>query len=63
MLAVHLDSFEIVEKVMKLCFEEGVIVDWFLYNLKALRISPPLIIKPEEIAKVSRTICSALDRV
>jgi acetylornithine/N-succinyldiaminopimelate aminotransferase len=61
MLAAHLDSFEEVERTMQRCIEKGVIIDWFLYNQNALRISPPLIITEDEIKKVCEILLIALD--
>jgi acetylornithine/N-succinyldiaminopimelate aminotransferase len=61
MLAVQLDSFEEVERTMKRCIERGVIIDWFLYNLECLRISPPLIITEEQIREVCEVLLEALD--
>lgn len=50
-LAVELDSFEKVQKVIKVCLEKGLITDWFLFNDRSIRIAPPLIITEEEIEK------------
>ena len=61
MLAVQLDSFEEVERTMKRCIERGVIIDWFLYNLECLRISPPLIITKKQIKEVCEVLKEALD--
>jgi len=61
MLAVQLDSFEEVERTMKRCIERGVIIDWFLYNLECLRISPPLIITKTQIREVCEALKEALD--
>ncbi len=61
MLAVQLPSFEEVERTMKRCIERGLIIDWFLYNTTALRISPPLIITEKQIRKVCRILLEALD--
>jgi acetylornithine/N-succinyldiaminopimelate aminotransferase len=61
MLAVQLDSFEEVERTMKRCIERGVIIDWFLYNLECLRISPPLIITKKQIREVCEALKEALD--
>jgi acetylornithine/succinyldiaminopimelate/putrescine aminotransferase len=61
MLAVQLDSFEEVERTMKRCIERGVIIDWFLYNLECLRISPPLIITKKQIREVCEVLKEALD--
>ena len=61
MLAVQLDSFEEVERTMKRCIERGVSIDWFLYNLECLRISPPLIITKTQIREVCEALKEALD--
>jgi len=61
MLAVQLDSFEAVERTMKRCIERGIIIDWFLYNLECLRISPPLIITKKQIKEVCEVLKEALD--
>jgi len=61
MLAVQLESFEEVERTMKRCIERGVIIDWFLYNMECLRISPPLIITEEQIREVCKVLLEALD--
>jgi acetylornithine/succinyldiaminopimelate/putrescine aminotransferase len=61
MLAVQLDSFEEVERTMRRCIERGVIIDWFLYNLECLRISPPLIITKKQIREVCEALKEALD--
>ncbi len=61
MLAVQLENFEEIERTMKRCIERGVIIDWFLYNLECLRISPPLIITKKQIREVCAIILEALD--
>lgn len=61
MLAIHLDSFDRVKQVIERCFEEGLIIDWFLYNTNALRIAPPLIITEEQIKEICAIILWALD--
>ncbi|MDB9882377.1 aminotransferase class III-fold pyridoxal phosphate-dependent enzyme [Bacteroidia bacterium] len=61
MLAVQLDSFEEVERTMKRCIERGVIIDWFLYNMECLRISPPLIMTKKQIGEVCKVVLDALD--
>ncbi|MFY0643757.1 MAG: aspartate aminotransferase family protein [Bacteroidia bacterium] len=63
MLAVHLSSFEEVDKVINYCYEHGLIIDWFLYANTALRISPPLIITDVQITEVCTTIMEALNQL
>ncbi len=61
MLAVQLDSFERVQKVIDHCLHNGVITDWFLFNETSLRLSPPLIISDEEIERACRVILEGIE--
>jgi len=49
LIAVELDSFVSVKKVINQSLEKGLIVDWFLFNASSIRIAPPLIITMDEI--------------
>ena len=62
-LAVELESFEVVQKVIQNCLQNGLLTDWFLFNDKCLRIAPPLIITDEEILKACHIICEALSDI
>jgi len=44
--------------VISKCIEAGVIVDWFLFNLKSMRIAPPLTITDEELRRACKVILS-----
>ena len=61
MLGVHLGSEKRVKHVIAICHQNGVLIDWFLFNASALRIAPPLIIGNGEINKVCKIILKALD--
>lgn len=61
MLGVHLGDAKRVQEVIAICFEKGLLIDWFLFNDKALRIAPPLIITEGEIKKVCKIITDSLD--
>jgi len=63
MLAVHLDTFENLQAVIRYCLQHEVLTDWFLFASNALRIAPPLIITEEEIRFACRVILNALDEV
>lgn len=63
MLAVQLDNFENIEKVIQICLEKGLIIDWFLFCDSALRISPPLIIEEKEIRESCEIILHAIAEV
>jgi acetylornithine/succinyldiaminopimelate/putrescine aminotransferase len=48
-MALQLDNFEQLTKVIKNCINKGLITDWFLFNSSAMRIAPPLTITEDEI--------------
>ena len=62
MMAVELDSFERVQKVIDYCLKNGVVVDWFLFNDRSLRLAPPLVISEEEIREACGVILEGLER-
>lgn len=61
LMAVQLESFEQVRHVIKYGLAHGLVTDWFLFNDKALRIAPPLIISEEEIDAACAILCAGLD--
>ncbi|MBO9152629.1 aspartate aminotransferase family protein [Chitinophaga sp. GCM10012297] len=61
MLAVELEDFPAVKKVIAHCIANGVITDWFLFAANAIRIVPPLIITEDEIRKACAVILAGLD--
>jgi 4-aminobutyrate aminotransferase-like enzyme len=63
MMAVELEDFETVQKVIRYCLKNGLITDWFLFNNRSLRIAPPLIIKDEEIEKACSIIVKGLSSI
>ena len=62
MIGVELESFEMVSEVIKKCLEGGLIVDWFLFNDKTIRIAPPLIITEAEIRKACEILIEAINK-
>jgi acetylornithine/succinyldiaminopimelate/putrescine aminotransferase len=61
LLACHLhESINIIE-FNKALLRGGVFTDWFLFNMNAIRIAPPLIISDEQINQVCLTILDNLD--
>ncbi|MEY2950709.1 MAG: hypothetical protein RLZZ248_1910 [Bacteroidota bacterium] len=63
MMAIELEDFEIVQKVIHYCLNNGVVTDWFLFNNRSLRIAPPLIIQNEEIEKACSIIIKGLSSI
>ena len=60
MIALQLDSFAHVRKVIDRCIDSGVIIDWFLFNDTSIRIAPPLTISIKQIEESSEIILQAL---
>jgi len=61
LMAVEVADFETMRKIQLRCLEAGVVTDWFLFNEKSLRLSPPLIISEEEIRFACETILNAME--
>ena len=49
--ALEFESFEKNIKIIQNCYNNGVLVDWFLFNLKSMRIAPPLTISEPELER------------
>lgn len=60
-LAVELESFDFLQKVIQHCLKNGLLTDWFLFNNRSLRIAPPLIITEGEVRWACDVILNAID--
>lgn len=60
MMAVELESFEVLKPAIDRAIEMGVITDWFLFCDNSMRIAPPLTITEAEIRKACGVILEAL---
>lgn len=63
MLAPILKSSEMATQVILKCKEKNLILFWLLFEGRALRITPPLTISQEEIAKGCAVLLSVLDEL
>ena len=61
MLAVIVPSAEIANYVVEYCQDNGLIVYWLLFELRAVRLSPPLTLTDEEIKQGCDIIIEALE--
>jgi len=61
MLAIQLDTFENVQKVIEHCLKEGLVTDWFLFCDNAIRLSPPLNIALEDLKWAAETIIDGIN--
>lgn len=60
MIALQLDNYAHVKRVIDRCIDKGVILDWFLFNDSSIRIAPPLTITEEEIKEACQVILESL---
>jgi acetylornithine/N-succinyldiaminopimelate aminotransferase len=63
MIAVHLDTDELVQKVAQCCMDKGLIIFWLLYKNSAIRITPPLTITDEQIEWGCKMLVEALNEL
>lgn len=63
MLSLDFGDIDLNMKIIETCVQDGLIVDWFLFNAHSMRIAPPLIITDEEIRKACAIILKAVDEV
>lgn len=62
-LAVDLGNPDLVQKLIEKLLENGIVVDWFLFNPESFRIAPPLIITEDQIIAACDIILNALDSI
>ncbi len=60
-LAVEVESFDVLQKIIHYCLQKGLITDWFLFNNRCLRIAPPLIISEQDIEWACGIILEAFE--
>ncbi len=63
MMAIELKNPDQLGPAVKACRQEGLLVDWFLFNNRSIRLAPPLVISEEEIVDVCEKIGRALDQL
>ncbi|SFC40879.1 Acetylornithine/succinyldiaminopimelate/putrescine aminotransferase [Flexibacter flexilis DSM 6793] len=63
MMAVEMQSFEVLKAVIDRAIELGVITDWFLFCDNSMRIAPPLTITDEQIRESCEVILQAIREI
>ncbi|MBL7893565.1 MAG: aspartate aminotransferase family protein [Bacteroidia bacterium] len=63
LIAVEFENFELNKKIIDASIQKGVIVDWFLFNMKSMRLAPPLIISEDEISIACSTLLKCINTV
>lgn len=61
LIAVEFENSLVAKKVISMSMEKGLVTEFFLFNEKSVRISPPLIISKDETEFVCRTLIEVLD--
>lgn len=61
MLGLQLESADLTQKVVRYCFEKGIILGWTLHSDTLIRIAPPLIIQEKLLRDSLQNILNALD--
>ncbi|MCB0738985.1 MAG: aspartate aminotransferase family protein [Bacteroidetes bacterium] len=54
LLSIQLEGFEQVHSACKQLVNNGFITDWFLFNINAVRLAPPLIITDNELLEFAQ---------
>lgn len=60
LMAIELDDFDTVSKVLTDCMNKGLFSDWFLFAPGCIRIAPPLTITEDEIKNACDILLSCL---
>ena len=60
MLSIDLGSFENVMNVINQVYKKGILIDWFLFNDRSLRIAPPLNLSFEDCDFASEALIEAI---
>lgn len=63
LLAIELDSFDSVIKLVKQGLNDGFVTDWFIFHDSAFRIAPPLNISDDQIIDACNLVKLALDKI
>lgn len=60
MLAVDFGDESFNMQVISRCIDKGLVADWFLFNARCMRVTPPLIISHEEIKAACSIILASI---
>ena len=62
-LAVELENYAQIRKLLDITIKDGLVFDWFIFNDKHFRISPPLNISDKEIKIACDIIIKSLNKL
>lgn len=61
LLAIDLGDEKKVQKLIELALERGLLIDWFLFNPRSVRIAPPLVIEMDELEEAVTILLQCMD--
>jgi len=61
MLAIELNDPAQLHPTVQRCKENGLLLDWFLFNDRSIRFYPPLIISEEDANLISEKLLKSLE--
>lgn len=61
MMAVEITKLKYLKHVVGYAIENGVLIDWFLFNNRSFRLAPPLIATIEELDAATDILLKAMD--
>ncbi|MEP7269283.1 MAG: aminotransferase class III-fold pyridoxal phosphate-dependent enzyme [Saprospiraceae bacterium] len=62
-MAIDLNDADLVQKIIPIAQEKGLLIDWFLFNDKSIRIAPPLNIEYPDLEIAARILKDSFDQV
>jgi len=62
-IAVEVENFEFLQKLLHQTIKNGLVFDWFIFNDNHFRIAPPLTITNDEIKLSCNIILKSLDEI
>ncbi len=62
-LALEFEREDLNKKIIQVCIEKGVVVDWFLFAPGCMRIAPPLTITETQIETASKLIVKSMNQL
>ena len=60
MMAIELESEQLLQQVFRRLLDDGVVADWFLFASESLRVCPPLVISDEVVTELCKTLLASL---
>ena len=62
-LACDLENTETYDRLLKICLDNGIIIDSFLFKGNSFRIAPPLTVSNEQITEITELFLHCLDQL